>query len=430
MNSLVAVCLVLIGAGWQETTLIPPPFWHDLGYHRASKFYLDMYLGGDFHYDDPQGIACEKLRVEDDTTTSQDDHILSVFAVNSGTGQILYNTGMRKLSVYGREGSGDGEFRHPHGVAVNRAGDVYIADTDNGRIVRLLYLKDGLQFVRSSGGIARPYGVALDSRGQVYVTDSSASQVLVLDTMGKVVQRWAGMEAPTGIAVLDAWAARNYGSSDFAVVIDRNGTRVNKLSRTGELIASVQARDIGLVSARFAYCAVDCYGSIYVTDEENDQIHKFDSELHYLVSFGRTGTGDGEFRSPRGITIGRQFGQVFVAEAEGGQYLWLGLDAYMIGCFPSVMARDQPGTTIALYSTEMADLTINIYGRNGKLVRNLFPSESREKPGDVLIVWDGRDDKGVPVPPGDYQVKASLRPTYGGQRRSLKKELTTTVKRT
>jgi DNA-binding beta-propeller fold protein YncE len=449
------LCALFVAGGNKETTLLVPPFEHDFGYHRASKFWLDMFLGWNFRFDDPEGLACEKLAAEDDPGTSMDDHVLTLLGVNSGSGQILYNTGMTKVGVYGRPGSGDTALNHPHGIAVNRAGDIYVADTDNDRVVRLRYvktyaperldsaagpapdsgkaarrrMKTGVEFAGAIPGFSRPYGVALDSRNLVYVTDTDSSRVVVLGSSGKPLARWDGFTRPTGIAVIDSNAVRNFYAEQFAVVIDNNGLRLTRLSLNGERQVAVTARDIGLVSAEFAYCAVDYYANVYVTDRLNDQIHKFDRELRYLASFGRTGTGDGEFRSPRGIAIGRQFGQVFISEAEGGQYYWVGLDGYFIGCFPEVMSRDQPGTTIALYTTEIADLTISVYDRKKRLVRGLYSGQNREKAGEMLLVWDGRDNAGKPVPPGEYTVQAILKPTYGGMRRYFRKELTTRVKR-
>jgi len=429
VQNFLLICCLLTGARAKETTLLTPPFSHTLGFSRASKFYLDMYTKRNFRFADPEGLACEKLRAEDDTTTVMDDHILSLFGVNSGTGEIVYNTGMRNLRIFGKAGSGDGEFQHPHGIAVHRNGDVYVADTDNNRVVHLRYTRNGLEFGGNISGFSHPCDVAVDSRGRVYVADCDNSRVVVLDAAGQVKANWDGFNRPTGICVIDRDARRNYYEDDFAVVIDDNGRRLTKVNLSGEQQAAISARDIGLASAGFAYCALDYYASVYVTDRLNDQVHKFDHNLVHITSFGRTGSGEGEFNSPRGIAIGRQFGQVFIGEAEGGQYYWIGLDAYFLGCFPPVIARDRPGTTIALYATEVSELTISILDKKKKRVRSLYTPKNREKPGELLVVWDGRDDAGKPVPPGDYTVQAVLKPTYGGFRGRFQKELTGKVKR-
>jgi len=428
MSSFLCV-LALLGQSAKQTTLVTPPFTHDLGMHRASKFYLDMYLGRDFQYSDPEGLAAEKMRVDDDTTTSLDDHILALFGVNSGSGQILYNVMLKKLGVFGHLGSGDGEFRSPHGIAVHRDGRVYVADTDNDRLVLLRYTGKGLEFVRNLGSLGHPYGVAVDSRERVYVTEQDSGRVVVIDSIGRELAAWRGLERPTAVAVIDSQSRHNYYGESFAIVIDRNGQRLNKYRLNGDFCGSLDARAIGLTSADFAYCAIDYFAGIYVTDRRNDQIDKFDRDLNFLTSFGETGTGEGQFQSPRGIAVGRQFGQVFVSEAEGGQYYWTGVDAYMLGCFPETFDERQGGVTIALYLTETADLTISIQNRKKEVVRDLYSGDTREKAGELLVVWDGRDNFGMFVPPGEYTVSAVLKPGHGASRSYLKKELTARVKR-
>ncbi len=41
------------------------------------------------------------------------------------------------LLAWGREGSGDGEFRYSQGITVDSSGSVYVVDTDNNRIQKL-----------------------------------------------------------------------------------------------------------------------------------------------------------------------------------------------------------------------------------------------------------------------------------------------------
>ena len=187
-------------------------------------------------------------------------------------------------------------------------------------------------------------------------------------------------------------------------------------------------RRIGLDEAGFAYCAYDRHGNVYVTDQTNSQIHLFDPDLRYIVSFGRQGVEGTTFDSPTGLAIWRRFGQVFISEANGGQYYWVGLDAYLIGFYPAEFDSLKPGTTIALYITEMANIQVDITAPSGTLVRSLAPPHMQH-PGEALIVWDGRDNSGKLVPVGEYKVTIVARPTYSRPMRILRKELTGTVRR-
>ncbi len=432
MNLIVSaiLSLSLFGQAYKPATLLVPPFSHTLGFYRASKFYLNLYLGHGFHYADPEGIACTKLKELDDPKTSRDDHLLTLFAVNSATGQIVYNVEFKKLLIFGQNGTREGEFQRPRGIAVNSDGDVYVADTDNNRVVRLKYKNGETKLVKAlNTPFNGPRGVALGSRATLYVTDTRNSRVVVFDSTSNLQATWQeNLTRPDGIAVIDRGDPYNSSGEDFVIVVDEDNTRIQKFNLTGKMVASVTNKEIGLEDVYFGYCAIDRYGNVWVTDEINNQVHKFDKNLHYLISMGREGTGEAEFISPRGIAISRKYGQVFISEDQGGQYYWIGMDGYIVGCFPSSFPAKQPGTTIDLYLTEQAMVTMNIYDAGGTLVRTLTPPHY-QNPGEALLVWDGRDNKGTVVGKGDYTIKVALSNTYPGEvKKHSKKELTATVR--
>lgn len=427
MNIFLSVILLTYLPG---TTFIVPPFKHTLGFYRASKFYIDLYLGEDFELSDPQGITGAKMDEENNWSTSADDQILTLFAVNSGTGQILYNVKMTNLKVFGRIGSGPGEFRSPAGIAVNAQGEVYVADAGNNRIVKLKYSQSQLKFdhivVESLGS---PADIALDTRRNLYVTDTKNSRIIVYDSSGIEKYSWTrDLNQPTSISVIDKDDEYNYYIEDFLIVIDNENRRIQKFSRSGQLLASVDARMIGLSSAKFMYSAIDYHSNIYVTDQVNNQIHKFDRFLHYIISIGQQGTGVVEFVSPRGIFIEKQFGQVFVTDEAGGQYYWLGTDGFIIGCFPKKISDDNPSTTIALYLTELTEVKIDIYDSTNTIIRSLIP-QYYQTPGEALIAWDGRNNNGNFVEQGEYVVRIYLYPTYPTTKRYFKKELETKIRK-
>ncbi len=424
-----ALLLALVAA--DPTTLLVPPFTHTLGFNRIGRLYISLYLGRSFKLDNPQGMCGAKMVEEDNPATSNDDHILTMFGVNSGSSQIVYNVKLIEPRIYGSPGSDTGHFSHPHGICCNQHGTVYVADTDNNRVVRLKYENTKLRWVSAiDSGLTAPRDVAIDTRGRVYVADSGNNRITVFDSLGALVTTWTGdLDGPTGIAVLDPDADYNDLHVSSAVVIDRERTRISQFSLDdGQQRRMVDMRRIGLDEAGFAYCAYDRHGNVYVTDQVNSQIHLFDPDLKYIISFGRQGIEGTTFDSPTGIAIWRRFGQVFVSEANGGQYYWVGLDAYLIGFYPPEFDSLKPGTTIALYVTEMANITVDINDASGRLVRSLAPPH-QQHPGEVLIVWDGRDNAGKLVSEGEYKITVVARPTYSRPMRILRKELTGTVRR-
>ena len=426
--SVLVSVLVLVGADYTPTTLLVPPYKHTLGYNRANRFYLSLYLRSNFEFKNPQGLTSVKLAMYDDTTTTRDDHKVTLFGVHSGAGEIIYNVEFKRLAKYGELGSGVGQFLNPMGIAASRAGDVYVADAGNNRVVHLKYMKDGkMKWLGSVGeGFYHPTDVALDSKGNIYIADEGNNRIVILNPDGTLKTKWgSNLFKPRYLAVLDKDASYNDNDDNFVVVVDSRQHRISMFNLYGELKASLNNKDMGYEELGFAYIAIDRSGSIYVTDMHNHQVHKFDHKLHYVISMGREGSDDYEFYSPRGINIVRQTGQVFIAEAEGGQYYWIGADGFIAGAYPNPFPADQ-GTTIAIYLTETATISLKIFDEDGTLVRELSPYQ--EQPiGETLIAWDGRDNNGAMVSPGRYHIKAELKPA-NLSRRYFSKELETTIR--
>ena len=116
----------------------------------------------------------------------------------------------RLLLSWGEPGSGPGQFRLPHGIAVDRQGTVYVADRENSRVQ--LFTPDG-KFLAEWTDVARPCQVFLDGPGNVYVAelgfrggmwpgtsppgaDAPGGRVSVFDRQGKLLARWGGGANP------------------------------------------------------------------------------------------------------------------------------------------------------------------------------------------------------------------------------------------
>lgn len=59
--------------------------------------------------------------------------------------------------------------------------------------------------------------------------------------------------------------------------------------------------------------AVDNSGNMYVTDNDNNRIVKFDSKANFLETIGSTGSGDGQLLSPTGIAVDKS-GNIYVVD--------------------------------------------------------------------------------------------------------------------
>lgn len=72
------------------------------------------------------------------------------------------------LSSWGEPGAGPGQFNLPHGVAVDRAGRVYVADRENSRLQ--IFTSQG-DFIESWDWVNRPDDLFIDEQENLYIAE-------------------------------------------------------------------------------------------------------------------------------------------------------------------------------------------------------------------------------------------------------------------
>ena len=253
----------------------------------------------------------------------------------SGTGQFADGTGT------------NASFFSPHGVAVDSAGNVYVADYTNQRIRKITpagvvttLAGSGTQaFADGTGTNAsffNPIGVAVDSAGNVYVSDYSNNRIRKITPDG-VVTTLAGSTsgytdttkngAVSG-ALLNIPRAVAVDSSSTIYVADTSNNRIRKITSTG-VVTTLAGSGIATfadgtgTNASFNLpngVAVDSSGNVYVGDTVNNRIRKITSTgvVTTLAGSGIAtfvdGTGTAaSFNTPQGITVDSA-GNVYVID--------------------------------------------------------------------------------------------------------------------
>ncbi|MFN2432628.1 MAG: NHL repeat-containing protein [Gemmatimonadota bacterium] len=428
------------------STLVYPPFRHTYGIHKARTQHLKLFLGGRTVFADPSGMAAVKLAQDDDPDLRGDDFQLTVLGLNSGRGEIIYNSSMQTLAMYGTHGSGVGQFDRPRSIGADVNGNVYVADTGNRRVVRLLWQDRQLRWAGElPGRFAEPWGIAVAPPGdEVYVSDREADQVLrwappgggaTSTTAGRDSAGAAGdqppgglvplfpqgLPRPTALAVLDRDERWLRGKEDALFVVYEDGARLGKFDFAGRPLASVAAAERETLRAppRFAHVATDFYGNVYVTDSGNGTIYKYTRDLTFLTRYGEQGEGEFQLDEPRGIAIWKRFGQIFVAEREGAQYFFVGTDVRLPDG-PLAIRRerteDGEGWAFDAFFTEPTELSVSFLAADGSLVDSLSLRQPLDS-GAVTVRLEGSRTLVPNLAARAATIVLEPKPTYSSRKR-------------
>jgi hypothetical protein len=328
------VFMILFTLEPHAESLVFPPYLHSYGIRKATPKHLFMFFGPRTFFNDPQGLATARLEIWDDPQKKGDDDEVVVYGVNAGRGEIIYNSSMWSLGLYGEKGSGKGQFNEPRGIAANGKGMVVVADSGNNRVVRLFNPKSSLTWIKcfnaSETGISLrgPARIGIDEKQHIYVTDPGNRRIVEFDSTGKVVLVIPSVNAgfsfdsgPTALAVADGDARWSYWNGERVLFCaDKSGSRLWKIGFDGRLIGTASMP----AGYHASYGAIDYYHNYWVTDQQKHCVVKFDHNLTLLDIFGSQGDKDNQFIEPRGIAIYKRFGQTFIAEKKGAQYFWVG----------------------------------------------------------------------------------------------------------
>jgi sugar lactone lactonase YvrE len=141
------------------------------------------------------------------------------------------------------------------GVAVDGAGDVFLADTTNNRVVEV---KPGAAPVTIASGLNGPQGVAVDGAGDVFIADAGNNQVLEVKPGAAPTPFVTGLSGPQGVAV---------DGAGNVYIADTGNNRVLKVTADGSQQASVGANLSGPTGV-----AVDGQGDVFIADAGHQQV--------------------------------------------------------------------------------------------------------------------------------------------------------------
>jgi DNA-binding beta-propeller fold protein YncE len=271
------------------------------------------------------------------------------------------------LAGSGKAGFADGQgrnaqFYRPSGIAIDAAGNLYVADETNNRIRKvtpqgkvstlagrehtdmhgLFCFSDDCLFPNFADGkgsnalFSGPVGVAIDKAGNLYVTDGGNHSIRKVTPQGEV-STLAGSERGSA----DGEGSSAQFDTPYGITIDVAGNlyvadkwnhRIRKITPKGE-VSTLAGRERGFADGQGSEAqfnephgiAIDAAGNLYVMDTMNTSIRKItpQGEVSTFAGSQLHGFADGEgsfarFEFPRGITIDAA-GNLYVADAQNNR---------------------------------------------------------------------------------------------------------------
>lgn len=230
----------------------------------------------------------------------------------------------------------------PETVALDGAGNLYIADRGNHRIRKitragLFSTVAGTGQLGSSGdggpainaALNQPNGIAVDGAGNLYIADTNNHRIRWVNATGTIttiagtgVSGFSGDGGAATQAQLNTPVGISLDNNGHLLIADANNHRIRKLNLSTGIITTIAGNGYGFggdggqaTQAQLNFptsVAMDQNGNLYISDTSNHQVRKV-TAAGIISRYAGTGfsgfSGDGgqanlaQFNAPGGLTV-------------------------------------------------------------------------------------------------------------------------------
>ena len=235
---------------------------------------------------------------------------------------------LKPVLSFGKRGSGKGMFYEPKQVAVNDRGEIAVADNANHRMQ--LFDSKGA-YLRSFGRKGQNaesfhHGIAINKDRNIFVSECFNHIVQIFSWEGKHLGSFGGKGSldsqllyPRGLSL---------DSTGNVIVTDQGNKLIKIFTPDGRFVMKIG----GQGSFSYPVHCVQCGEYFIVSDSGEHCIKVFNREGHFQYKFGQQGNGDGEFNSPRFLSV-TQSKHLLVCDYKNHRMQVFELDGHFIGTF-------------------------------------------------------------------------------------------------
>jgi DNA-binding beta-propeller fold protein YncE len=201
------------------------------------------------------------------------------------------------VTSFGGSGSVNGKFGQPYGLAIDSSGNVYVTDTQYSTIQK--FTQNGV-FVKKWDFTPGVFPMGLVAfQNKLYVCDLHGNGIRIFDLEGNYQGFWSLPDTNTqrsnpGPVDIDVDAGGNF------YVLDAENLAVIRLNSSGAVLGTfrvdVEGKTWGPLGIAYAG------GYVFITESDHNKVMKWDVNGTLIKQWGETGSGNGQFSIPTGIS--------------------------------------------------------------------------------------------------------------------------------
>ena len=228
----------------------------------------------------------------------------------------ILNKEGKKVKSFGTQGTKEGKFTNPHGVAISQDGHILV--TDYHRLQKLTFEGDCVKSVGSSetgnGPLQfnTPRGItAHPTTGQIFIADTDNHRIQVLNN-DLTYSHSFGKKGSLPEQFNYPWDV-TFDNEGYLYVADTNNRCIKKFTSTGQYISTFSSEGSNPGQIKHPSSIIIDNNLLYVSEYGNNRISIFDTNGCFIHCFGKSGSGEGEFNRPFGITVD-SLGNLYVSD--------------------------------------------------------------------------------------------------------------------